>query len=338
MPMLKGRPVGITGLGIHLPERVLTNAELEKMVDTSDEWIKSRSGIQERRITDPGLSTSDLAVAAGTQALLDAGVRPEDVDLIIVATISPDMYFPATACIVQDKIGAVRAAAFDLEAGCSGFVYALAVGSQFIKSGLYNTVLVIGAEALSKIIDWEDRNTCVLFGDGAGAAVLQEVAAGYGILSIELGSDGAGAELLKMPARGSGCDGEAAAFNVKVIPEKLDYLEMVGREVYKFAVKIIGTSAIQAVVGAGLKAEDIDCFIPHQANIRIIEAAAKRLGVSMDRVYVNVQKYGNTSAASIPVALFEAVHQGRIKKGDNIVIVGFGAGLTWGSSVIRWSR
>lgn len=325
--MLKGRPVGITGIGISLPDRIMKNVELEQMVDTNDEWIRSRTGIQERRIADPGTSTSDLAAEAARNAMADAGVEPQDIDLIIVATVTPDAYFPATACIVQDKIGAAKAAAFDLEAGCSGFVYALAVGSQFIKTGVYNTVLVIGAETLSKVIDWRDRNTCVLFGDGAGAAILREVEAGYGIISIELGSDGSGGELLNLPARGSGAG-----------LDKIEYLQMVGREVYKFAVRIIGTSAARAVKGAGLTAEDVNCFIPHQANIRIIEAAAKRLGVDMDRVYVNVHKYGNTSAASIPVALYEAVQEGRIRKGDNIVIVGFGAGLTWGSSVIKWSR
>lgn len=327
MPMIKGRPVGITGLGVCLPERIMTNAEIEKMVDTNDEWIQSRSGIKERRIADPDVKTSDLAIEAAKGAIADAGIKPDDIDLILVATVTPDMYFPATACIVQDKLGACRAAAFDLSAGCSGFVYALSVGSQFVKTGVYKTVLVIGAETFSKILDWKDRNTCVLFGDGAGAVILQEVQEGYGILSIELGSDGSGGELLKLSARGSG-----------IGPDKVDYLQMVGREVYKFAVRIIGASAERAVEGAGLNADDIDCFVPHQANIRIIDAAAKRLGVDMDRVYVNVHKYGNTSAASIPVALYEAVHEGRIKKGDNIVIVGFGAGLTWGSCVIRWNR
>lgn len=327
MSMLNGRPVGITGLGICLPEKIMTNAELEKLVDTSDEWIQTRSGIKERRIAGPDVATSDLAVEAAKGAIADAGIKPEDIDLVLVATLTPDMYFPATACIVQARLGASRAAAFDLEAGCSGFVYAITVGSQFIKSGVYKTVLVIGAETLSKVIDWQDRNTCVLFGDGAGAAVLQEVEEGYGILSVELGSDGSGGELLKLSARGSG----------KCL-DKIDYLQMVGREVFKFAVRIIGVSAARALEIAGLSADDIDCFIPHQANIRIIDAAAKRLGVEMDRVYVNVQKYGNTSAASIPVALYEAAHEGRIKKGDKIVIVGFGAGLTWGSCVIRWSR
>lgn len=337
MPMLKGRPVGITGVGVSLPERILTNAELEKIVDTSDEWIRRRVGIRERRIADPGTFTSDLAYEAGKNALAEAGVRAEDVDLIIVATATPDAYFPATACIVQERLGACNAAAFDLSAGCTGFVYAFAVGSQFVKSGLYNTVLVIGAETLSKVIDWEDRNTCVLFGDGAGAVVLQEVEEGYGILSIELGSDGSGGELLKLPARGSGLY-TGKTFDEKFVPEKLPYLSMNGSEVFKFAVRIIGATAARAVKAAGFTADEVNCFIPHQANIRIIESAAKRLGVEMDRVFVNVQKYGNTSAASIPVALYEALHEGRVKKGDNIVIVGFGAGLTWGSAVIRWSR
>lgn len=335
--MLKGRPVGITGLGICLPERILTNAELEKMVDTSDEWIRRRVGIRERRIADPGTLTSDLAFESAKNALADAGVRPEDVDLIIVATATPDAYFPSTACIVQDRLGAKNAAAFDLSAGCTGFAYALTVGSQFVKTGLYNTVLVIGAETLSKVIDWEDRNTCVLFGDGAGAVVLSEVEEGYGILSVELGSDGSGGEQLTLMARGSGLY-SGKDFKEKYIPEKLPYLTMNGREVFKFAVRVLGATAERAVKAAGLTADDINYFIPHQANIRIIESAAKRLGVEMSRVFVNVHKYGNTSAASIPVALYEAFHEGRIKKGDIIAIVGFGAGLTWGSGVIKWSR
>lgn len=333
MPNCNNLSVGIVGTGVYLPETVLTNAELEKMVDTSDEWIRSRSGICERRIINEGEATSDIACRAARMAVQDAGISLQEVDAIVVATVTPDMLFPSTACLVQNGLGLNRVAAFDVGAGCSGFVYAMGIGSQFIKTGMYNTVLVIGAESLSRIINWQDRNTCVLFGDGAGAAVLRPVPEGFGILSLDLGADGSGADLLKLPAGGS---------RMPVTHENCcstdHYLNMSGREVFKFAVKIIGESALNALEKAGLDKKDVDCFIPHQANIRIIEAAVRRLNLPMDKVFVNVQKYGNTSAASIPVAVHEAVAEGRIKRGDIVVLVGFGAGLTWGASVIKWAK
>ncbi len=332
MPMCNSLPVGIVGTGVYLPEKVLTNADLEKMVDTSDEWITERSGIRERRILNESEATSDMAYGAAKMALQNAGVSPKEVDLIIVATVTPDMSFPATACLVQDKLGASRSAAFDFSVGCSGFVYGLGIGSQFIKTGMYRTVLVIGAETLSRITNWEDRNTCVLFGDAAGAAVLRPVQDGYGILSVELGADGSGGDLLKQAAGGS-----RIPLTEDNCRSKDRYIHMAGREVFKFAVKNMGESAMSALAKAGLGKKDVDCFIPHQANMRIIEAAAKRLDLPMDKVVVNIQKYGNTSAASIPVALHEALTEGRIKKGDNIVLVAFGAGLTWAASVIRWA-
>ncbi|KNZ69599.1 3-oxoacyl-(acyl-carrier-protein) synthase III [Thermincola ferriacetica] len=317
MPGFNRVPVGIAGIGASIPNRVMTNYDLEKLVDTSDEWIRSRTGIVERRMAEKGQNTSDLAVEAAKNALADAGVGAEEVDLIIVATVTPDYSFPSTACLVQKRLGAVKAASFDLAAGCSGFVYGLVTGAQYIASGQYETVLVIGAEVLSKIVNWQDRNTCVLFGDGAGAAVLRPTQKGYGLLSFQLGSDGSGGGLLMM-----GPDG---------------YLKMNGREVFKFAVKIMGDAALEVIERAGLTPADIDFFIPHQANLRIIEAAAKRLAMPMDKVYVNVDRYGNTSAASIPVALYEARERGLIKSGDNLALVGFGAGLTWAAAVIRWS-
>lgn len=325
--------VGILGIGSYLPEKVLTNKELEQIVDTSDEWIVDRTGIRERRIVDSTVATSDLATYAAEQALQDAGITADEVDLIIVATATPDMFFPSTACLVQDKIKATKAAAFDLSAGCSGFAYGLVVGSQFIQTGLYKKVLVIGAETLSKILDWTDRNTCVLFGDGAGAVVLGEVPAGYGILGVELGSDGSGGDLLSIPAGGS-----RNPATVETVTERMHTLQMSGSDVFKFAVKVMGEAAFKALENAGLSHEDIDCLVPHQANIRIIQSAAKRLKLPMDKVMVNVDNYGNTSAASIPIALNEAVADGKIKNDDIVVLVGFGAGLTWASCVMKWYK
>jgi len=323
---------GIAGIGAYVPDRVLTNAELEQVVDTSSEWIFSRTGIRERRITGPEQATSDLASVAAERALADAGITPEEVDLIIVATNTPDMFMPATACLVQDRIGVKKnAGAFDLAAGCTGFVHAIAVGSQFIAAGTCRTVLVIGAETLSKMIDWEDRSTCVLFGDGAGAVVLRPVPAGSGILAFKLYSDGAGGSHLLIPAGGS-----RRPTTRETLDNKLHFLRMNGREVFKFAVKVMGEAAEDVLAEAGLDKSDVDFFIPHQANIRIIEPAAKRLGIPMDKVLVNVDRYGNTSTASIPLALEEAVRGGRIKSGDHVVMVGFGAGLTWGSVVVQW--
>ncbi len=332
MPKSKGLPVGIVGTGIYLPEKVLTNADLEKMVDTSDEWIRTRTGILERRILADDQATSDMSLEAARMALQNAGLSPQEIDLILVATVTPDMAFPATACLVQDRLGAARAAACDLAVGCTGFIYALAIGSQFIKTGMYKTVLVIGSESLTRITNWQDRSTCVLFGDAAGAAVLRPVEEGFGILAVELGADGSGGDLLKQAVGGS-----RRPLTAENCQSRERYLAMAGPEVFKFAVKIMGDTALKALVEAGLEKKDVDCFIPHQANIRIIEAAAKRLRLPMSKVVVNLHKYGNTSAASIPLALHEALAEGRIKKGDNIILVAFGAGLTWAASVIKWA-
>jgi 3-oxoacyl-[acyl-carrier-protein] synthase-3 len=325
--------VGIIGIGSYVPEKIVTNKDLEKIVETSDEWIVSRTGIKQRHVVEPGVATSDLATYAAEKALLDAGVTADEIDLIIVATATPDMLFPSTACLVQDKIKASKAAAFDLSAGCSGFAYGLVTGSQFIKAGLYKKVLVIGAETLSTILDWSDRNTCVLFGDGAGAVVLGEVPAGYGILGVDLGADGAGGELLKLPAGGSRIPTTNESIN-----QRLHYLQMSGNDVFKFAVKVMGEAAVKALDNSGLSHTDVDCLIPHQANIRIIQSAAKRLKLPMEKVIVNVDKYGNTSAASIPLAMDEAIKNDKLKNGDIIVLVGFGAGLTWASCVIKWYK
>ncbi len=329
----KNKSVGIIGVGSYVPEKILTNKDLEKIVETSDEWIVERTGIKERRIAEADIATSDLGARAAEKALLDAGISADEIDLIIVATATPDMLFPSTACLVQDKIKASKAAAFDLSAGCSGFAYGLSVGSQFIQTGLYKKILVIGAEALSKILDWTDRNTCVLFGDGAGAVVLGEVPAGYGILGMDLGSDGSGGELLKIPGGGSRQPATAESVNARQ-----HFLQMSGSDVFKFAVKIMGETAIKALDNAGLASEDIDCLIPHQANNRIIQSAAKRLKVPMEKVVVNVDKYGNTSSASIPLAMDEAIKDNKLKNGDIVVLVGFGAGLTWASCVMKWYR
>lgn len=325
--------VGILGMGSYLPERVLTNHDLEKMVETTDEWIVTRTGIHTRRIADEKTATSDLATEAALRALKDAGTEAEEIDLIIVATVTPDMNFPSTACIVQMNIGAKNAAAFDLEAGCSGFIYGLTVGKQFIATGMYKKVLVIGAETLSKIVDWKDRNTCVLFGDGAGAAVLGPTEEGTGILSAYMGSDGEGGKFLTMPAGGS-----RIPATLESVEKNLHYIKMDGSEVFKFAVRIMNRASQEAIDRSGYTVDDINYLVPHQANIRIIEAAAKKLKLPMDKVHVNLDRLGNMSAASIPVAFDEAVKQGKIKKGDLVVMVGFGAGLTWGASVIKWNK
>ncbi len=325
--------VGILGLGIFVPEKILTNQDLEKMVDTSDEWIVERTGIRERHIADENTATSDLATHAAEKALAEAGMSPDELDLIIVCTATPDMFFPSVACLVQANLHATKAAAFDLAAGCTGFMYGIATGTQFIRSGFYKKVLVIGAETLTKIMDYTDRNTCVLFGDGAGAVVLGECQSGYGILGLDLGADGTGGDLLKLPAGGSRIPASAES-----VANRLHFVHMNGNEVFKFAVKVMGETAVKALDNAGLAAGDIDLLIPHQANIRIIQSAAKRLKMPMDKVMVNVDKYGNTSSASIPIALREAIDAGRIKDGDIIVAVGFGAGLTWASCVIKWGK
>lgn len=323
---------GILGVGSYLPERILTNKDIEKMVDTSDEWIVSRSGIKERRIADPELSTADLAVRAGRQALEHAGVKPEELDLIILASCSKDMIIPAGACIVQDQIGAVNAGAFDLEAGCTGFVYGVTVAAQFIATGAMKRILVIGSETLSKLINWEDRNTCVLFGDGAGAVVVGPVAPGEGVLASKLSAEGAGGVHLNIPAGGSRMPATALT-----LEQNLHYVHMAGREVFRYAVRVMEEESLKVINAANLDLSDIDLLIPHQANIRIIEHAAKKLNLPMEKVVVNVERYGNTSSASIPIALDDAVKSGRVKAGDNIVMVAFGAGLTSGGIVLKWS-
>ncbi|MFU0801289.1 MAG: ketoacyl-ACP synthase III [Xylanivirga thermophila] len=331
--MTDGFNCGILGTGSFVPPNIITNEDLEKMVDTSDEWIVSRTGIKERRVVDKNVATSDIAAIAAQRAIKDAGIDAKDLDLIIVATVTPDMSFPSTACLLQDRLGAVNAAAFDLEAACSGFLYGIITAKQFIITGTYKNILVIGAECLSKIINWKDRNTCVLFGDGAGAAVLGRVEEGYGILSNCLGADGAGGQFLSLKAGGS-----RLPASVETVEQGLHYVSMKGNEVFKFAVKIMASAAEEAVNKAGLTADDIDYLVPHQANIRIIDAARKRLKLDENKVYVNLDRYGNMSSASIPVALDEAVHSGKIKKGHNIVMVGFGGGLTWGSCLMKWGK
>jgi 3-oxoacyl-[acyl-carrier-protein] synthase III len=317
----------VVGTGSYLPKKVLTNLDLEKMVDTNDEWIQERTGIKERRISDKSEATSDLAVEAARKAILSAKMDPKDIELIIVGTSSPDMLFPSTACIVQDKLGAVNSAAFDVSAACTGFNYALASAVGFIESGIYNNVLVIGADTLTKYLDWTDRNTCILFGDGAGALVLKATNDGSGVLASYLGAEGSGGKHLIMPGGGSR-DPEA----------KKRFIQMDGKEVFKFAVKVLPKCVKGVLEKAKLKTEDISLLIPHQANIRIIEFALRNLGLSKDKVYVNLDRYGNTSAASIPIALDEASREGRIKSGDVVVLAGFGAGLTYGANVIKWSK
>ncbi|MFH0771897.1 MAG: beta-ketoacyl-ACP synthase III [Candidatus Omnitrophota bacterium] len=324
------RSGGITGLGVYLPKKVMTNADLEKLVDTSDEWIKTRTGISERRIADPSEVTSDLAAKAAIEALKDAKLAPQDVELIMLATITPDMQFPATSCFVQAKIKAVHAACFDINAACSGFIHGLVLAQQFIASGTYNNILVIGVELLSRFVDWKDRSTCVLFGDGAGAAVVAPVKQG-GIISSYLGSDGNKSDLLMFPAGGS-----RMPASQKTVSDGMHYLKMQGNEVFKSAVRVMAEASRRALTGAKLTPEDIDCVIPHQANVRIIEAVIERVGIPMEKVFINVNKYGNMSAASIVVALYEAVKEGRVKKGDNILMVAFGSGFVWGSCVIKW--
>lgn len=330
---MKSYSVGISGLGSYIPEDILSNFDLSKMVDTNNDWIVERTGIHERRIAKQDIAASDLATNAAIKALEDAKATPEEIDLIIVATATPDYIFPATACIVQKNIGATKAAAFDMSVGCSGFVYALVTGSNFIQNGIYQKVLVIGAENLSKIVNWEDRNTCILFGDGAGACVLERCEDGYGILSYELGSDGSGGDVLIIPAGGSRMPATAETVN-----NKLHTISMDGKEVFKFAVRVMEKASLNALEKANLELDELDFLVPHQANIRIIDAAIKKLKIDKDKVCVNLNKYGNMSSASIPVSLDEVVKANRIKKGDNVVLVAFGAGLTWGSVAIKWNR
>ncbi|MDT3426367.1 3-oxoacyl-[acyl-carrier-protein] synthase-3 [Paenibacillus forsythiae] len=325
------RPVGIIGTGKYVPEKILTNSDLEKIVETNDEWIVSRTGIRERHIAAPDEATSDLAYEASIRALASAGLKPEELDLIIVATITPDTIFPSTACVLQDKLGAKGAAAFDLSAACSGFVYSLATAVGFIQNGMYNNALIIGADTLSRITDYTDRNTCVLFGDGAGAVVIGEVPKGRGFQSFDLGAEGAGGPLLKLEGGGS-----RLPATVETVEGKKHFIYMNGREVFKFAVRVMGAATEKVLGKAGLAKEDIDLFIPHQANIRIIQSAMQRLDLPPEKCVINVDKYANTSAASIPLALVEAAEEGRMKEGDTVLMVGFGGGLTWGASILVW--
>jgi 3-oxoacyl-[acyl-carrier-protein] synthase-3 len=320
----------IAGIGSYVPEKILTNFDLEKIVETSDEWIRTRSGIKERRISAADQPTSEIAVAAAQKALNAAHTKPTEVEAIIIATATPDMFFPSTACLVQAKIGARKIISFDISAGCSGWLYALSIANAFIKTG-YDNILVIGAEELSKITDYTDRGTCVLLGDGAGAALLKKTHEERGILSTYFAADGSYGDLLYMPAGGTRMP--ATEESVK---NRFHYLKMEGNKVFKVAVRAMYESAIKVLDKAKVKTEDIALLVPHQANIRIIEATAKRLNISMDKVGINLDRHGNTSAASIPIGLDEAASSGRIKKGDLVLLVAFGAGFTWGGVLIKW--
>lgn len=322
--------VKIAGTGSYFPEKVLTNSDLEKMVDTSDEWITTRTGIKERRIAHKQQATSDLALEASREALKSAGMNARDIDLIIVATVTPDMFFPSTGCYLQKKLGAGEIPSFDLAAACSGFIYGISIAKGFIESGIYRNILLVGAETLSKVTDWTDRNTCVLFGDGAGAMILSASQESDDVLSVFLGSNGAYSDLLYLPAGGS-----AHPATLETVNGKLHTMKMLGKEVFKAAVPKMALAAEKALEIADKKPEDISLFIPHQANMRIIQAVAKKMNISMDRVFVNIHKTGNISAATTITALDEAVKTGRIKKGDLAELVAFGGGFTWGAAVIR---
>jgi 3-oxoacyl-[acyl-carrier-protein] synthase-3 len=323
--------IGITGVGAYVPDRVLTNDDLSKLVDTSDEWITERTGIKERRVAEPDQAASDLALPAARQALAAAGLEGGDIDLVVVATVTPDMFFPSTGSLLASALGADEAGAYDLSAGCTGFMYALAQAYGALAGGLAENALVVGAETLSKITNWHDRTTCVLFGDGAGAVVLQRVPEG-GFLGFELGSDGEGGKDLSIPAGGS-----RNPVSAETLAQEMHFLQMNGREVYKFATRVLVSSADKLLEECGLTVDDIDLYIPHQANKRIIDHAARNLGIPQEKIFVNVQKYGNTSSASIPLCLAEAVAEGRLAKGTRVLMTGMGAGLTWGSAYTVWN-
>jgi 3-oxoacyl-[acyl-carrier-protein] synthase III len=323
--------IGILGTGAAVPETVLTNEQLAAMVDIDPEWIQARTGIRERRIADDRTATSDLATTAAQRAIAAAGISAKEIGMVICATVTPDTMFPATACLVQDRIGARNAGAFDLSAGCSGFVYGLSCAVSMLQTGICRYALVIGADTLSKITDFTDRTTCVLFADGAGAVVLGPTERGRGFLSFELGADGRGSPLIRQAAGGSRLPASYAT-----VEARQHFIMMDGPEVFKFAVRILGASAEAALAKAGLTTDDIDLLIPHQANIRIIEAAINRLKVPSKKVYINLDRYGNTSSASIPIALDEVVRLGMLRERDLLVMVAFGAGLTWGATVLRW--
>ena len=324
---------GIIGIGCYLPEKKLTNQDLEKMVDTSDAWITERTGIKTRHIAAPDQATSDLAYEAAIRALADADTKPEELDLIIVATESPDYKYPSTACLLQARLGAKNAAGFDLSAGCSGFVYGLGIGSQSIVSGLYKKILLVGAETLSRITDWTDRNTCVLFGDGAGAAVLGRVEEGYGVLILDLGADGSGGRHLIQPAGGS-----RKPTTHETVDAHEHLIHMDGQDVFKFAARRMPYACRKVLQKAGMTIDDVALLVPHQANLRIIDNAIDRLKIDRDRVWINIDKHGNMSAACVPVCLTEAQEAGRLKKGDNVIMVAFGAGLTWAGALVRWAK
>jgi 3-oxoacyl-[acyl-carrier-protein] synthase-3 len=344
---LLGRPVTITGLGAHVPEKTVTNDDLAAVLDTSDEWIRQRTGIRERRVVAQGLSSSDLGIIAAKAALADAGLAPDSIDLVITATISPDRLMPATAARVAFECGCGKAGAYDLSAGCTGFVYALAMATGVVASGFHDNVLVVGAEAISRILDWEDRSTAVLFGDGAGAVVVSAQGVGVGdrssapaggaaprgILGFDLGGDGSGEEFLLVPAGGSKLPASHAT-----VEARQHFMKMNGNEVYKFATRVIVQSARRVLERCGRDIAEVDLFVPHQANLRIIDAAVKKLGIGPDKVYTNLQKYGNTSCASIPLCLSGARTEGRLKDGDLVLLMGFGAGLTWGACLMEWGR
>jgi len=327
-----GVRVSITGLGCHVPERVVTNDELSTMMDTSDEWIRERTGIRERRVAAPEEALSDLCLPAARQALEEAGIDGTQIDLIIVATVTPDMAFPSTGAILADQLGAANAAAYDLSAGCTGFMYAVAQGYGMIAGGLAQNALVVGGDVLSKILDWSDRGTAVLFGDGAGAIVLERVADG-GFLGFELGADGSGGPQLYLPAGGS-----RSPATTETVAEHQHYVQMNGREVFKFATRVLVTSAEKVLAECGKTIDDVDVYIPHQANVRIIDHAAEKLGIPKEKIVVNVERYGNTSSGSIPLALADAQAEGRLQEGALVLMTGMGAGLTWGSGLIEWTN
>jgi 3-oxoacyl-[acyl-carrier-protein] synthase III len=323
--------VSITGIGSYAPKRVMTNEELARIVDTSDEWIVERTGIRERRVAAPEEALSDLAMPAAKDALAQAGLDPSELELIVVATVTPDMAFPSTGALVADQLGAKEAAAYDLSAGCTGFVYALAQAHGMLSSGLVDKALVVGGDVLSRIVDWEDRSTCVLFGDGAGAVVLERVQEG-GFLGFELGADGSGGPELYMPAGGS-----RAPASAETVATRQHYAKMNGREVFKFATRVLVDSAAKVLDECGVPVEEVDVYVPHQANVRIIDHARRKLGIPEERTVVNVDRFGNTSSGSIPLALGDAESDGRLKPGELVLMTGMGAGLTWGSALIEWT-
>ena len=323
--------VSITGIGSYAPKHVMTNEELARIVDTSDEWIVERTGIRERRVAAPEEALSDLAMPAAKDALAQAGLDPSELELVVVATVTPDMAFPSTGALVADQLGAKEAAAYDLSAGCTGFVYALAQAHGMLSSGLVDKALVVGGDVLSRIVDWEDRSTCVLFGDGAGAVVLERVQEG-GFLGFELGADGSGGPELYMPAGGS-----RAPASAETVATRQHYAKMNGREVFKFATRVLVDSAAKVLDECGVPVEEVDVYVPHQANVRIIDHARRKLGIPEERTVVNVDRFGNTSSGSIPLALGDAESDGRLKPGELVLMTGMGAGLTWGSALIEWT-